>query len=443
MSNRVVRFLWGDLEPEELKKYCLLSLGFFFIIGSWWPLKTLKDSIFINTVGAKSLPYAKFASLTLFFPLVLLYSKLVDNLSKERIIYGFIGFYGVLGLVFVYLLNHPVIGIQNHFVSPTRFIGWGFYLFAESYITFILSLYWSFINDVTVPESAKKGYGLIVFGTQLGGFLFTLLGHYLSRDVALYTQRAPVIALISVLMFFMVAFVVMFLKTTTHGQLKGYEDVYRQEKKEEKASVGFFDGLLILIRNPYVAGIFSIIFFQELITTMMGFQLSLLVEATYLDPGQRNKFLFDFALAVQSIACSFGLLGTSFFQRKLGIRFCLIAYPAGLGLLIIPYLYYQSLESIFYVMLLTKAFNYAFNQPTKEVLYIPTSKSVKYKSKAWIDMFGLRFSKAAGSVVNSSIGPALLLTGGVALALVGIWVFLAGLLGNMFKKTVESNELIQ
>lgn len=46
MGYRLIRALWGDLSKEELKKFGLLALGFFFLIGSFWPLKILKDGIF-------------------------------------------------------------------------------------------------------------------------------------------------------------------------------------------------------------------------------------------------------------------------------------------------------------------------------------------------------------------------------------------------------------
>jgi len=228
-------------------------------------------------------------------------------------------------------------------------------------------------------------------------------------------------------------------------QMQGYEESVKKITPTDTVvtKVGFLDGLKLLLTHYYVAGIFALIFFQELISTLMGFQMSLLVKSTYIDPGLVNKFLFDFALAVQAIACMFGLIGTSFFQRKFGIRFCLIAYPILLGVFISSYMLNPSLSTIFYVMLIAKALNYAFNQPAKEVLYIPTSRSIKYKSKAWIDMFGLRFAKATGSVANRIVGPIVTLTGGFALGLIVIWTICGSLLGKTFKKAVSDNKIIE
>lgn len=445
MINKMVKILWGDLRGGELKKFLLLALGFFCLIGSWWPLKTIKDSVFINLVGAHYLPLAKMLSLALFFPMVLLYSKLVDHFPKQRLIYFFVVFYGSLGFLFVYFLNDPVIGISNGQTGPQRWLGWAFFIFAESFISLMLSLYQSFINDVLTPESAHKGYGLIIFGAQFGGFLFTLLGSFLSSDPALYIKRVPLIAFISIMMIFVIALVVFILEHSVERKhLQGYQhEVHSQSKAHEKESnIGFLEGLRLLVTHGYVAGIFGLIFFQELISTLMGFQMSLLVESTIKDPGLVNKFLFDFAFSVQAIACLFGLLGTSFFQRNFGIRFCLTSYPIFLGVFIFIYILNPTLSTIFYVMLIAKALNFAFNQPAKEVLYIPTSRDIKYKSKAWIDMFGLRFAKASGSFFNQFAGAVISYSGFFALGMIAVWAVLGSSLGRSFKKTVDNRRVI-
>ncbi len=442
---KVIRFFWGDLQGKELLKFALLALGFFFLIGAFWPLKTLKESIFINIVGTDYLPRVKLVSLLLLFPFVLFYSKLVDLFEKEKLIYVIVVMYTIFGFTLVYFLCDPVIGLSNTTVSPFRWIGWAFYLFVESFITLMLSLYWSFINDVTTPESAKKGYGLIAFGTQLGGFSFTCIGYVLSLDPLRYAKNVPIITSISVSMFFMIAVVVFILKRfILKDTLHGYEMVVKSSSGEiTKEEVGFAEGLKILLTRPYVAGIFAIIFFQEIITTLLGFQFSIMVKATYPDPGLVNKFFFNYAMLVQGIACLFALFGTSYFQRKYGIHFCLVSYPILLGISVITYLFYPSLSTITYFMLVAKSLHYAFNQPAKESLYIPTVKNIKYKSKAWIDMFGQRFAKASGSLINDAFGSYLSVIGFIALGFFGIWIFVSELIGKKFTRVIENKELIE
>ncbi len=443
MINRVVRALWGDLKGDELKKFLLLAAGFFFIIGSYWPMRTLKDSFFINMVGPTWQPYVKLLSLLTFFPVVLLYAKMVDIFSKRRLIYVILSIYAALGLIFVGLLLHPTVGLQNEIASPNRLFAWFFYVYAETYVSLIVSLYWSFASDVTTQESAKKGYGLIIFGTQLGGVVSMFIGNVLSYNPDMYAQRAPLILFISVCLFSGIALMTYLLqKFVSEKSLRSQAEVVETPDKLKK--IGFIEGLKAIFIHPYVVGVFGLIFFHELISTVMNYQMILLVDKTFATGGLVNRYLFTYNLCVQIIACLFGLIGTSFFQRRFGIKFCIVTYPLLLGGSILAYLSYPTLSTIFYVMLIAKAINYAFNQPAKEVLYIPTSRNIKYKSKAWVDMFGARLAKGGGSLFDATFSGILVgLPSIIIMSFVGLWVTVANLLGNRFQKAVKNNEIIE
>lgn len=442
-SNRIIRALWGDLHGEELKKFLFLALGFFFLLGSYWPIRTFKDSIFMNMVGSAHQPTAKMLSVLFCLPLVLIYSWIIDKVSKERLIYTMVGIFGSLGLVFVYLLNDPIIGLANTVPSADRLLGWGFYLFVESYATLMVHLYWSYINDISTPDSAKKGYGLIIFGTQLGAFLFTAVGTWFSLEEAEYATRAPRLLLACFLFIFVFGSVVyLFANSVSKKVREGYHG--KHTKPEEKTSrIGFLEGLRILISQPYVAGIFGIIFFQDMVTVIMEFHMNWQIEHTFNTPGLRNSFCFKQALILQAIACLFGLFGTSYFHRTFGIRFCIIAFPVLLGCAIGTYVFYPTLYVILGVVVVAKALNYAFNGPAKEILYIPTTKDAKYKSKAWIDMFGSRTAKALASSFNKWLGPVAPIAGGFTLVLIGLWVVLAANIGTIFQKATAENKLIE
>merc|ERR1712014_79295 len=43
---------------------------------------------------------------------------------------------------------------------------------------------------------------------------------------------------------------------------------------------------------------------------------------------------------------------------------------------------------------------YGLNSPCKEMLYVRTSKEIKYKAKSWSEMYGNNFMKFLGSQVN-------------------------------------------
>ena len=124
--KKVISKLWGNLHGDELKKFIYLALGAFCLIGSFWPLKPLKESIFVNMVGSAFMPDVKMLTVAAVFAFVLVYSKIVDYFSKQRLIYAFLAFYVSVGALFMYLFAHPTIGLANTTVSAYRYVAWGF-----------------------------------------------------------------------------------------------------------------------------------------------------------------------------------------------------------------------------------------------------------------------------------------------------------------------------
>ena len=143
-----------------------------------------------------------------------------------------------------------------------------------------------------------------------------------------------------------------------------------------------------------------------------------------------------FGQATNTLSFSFSLLGTSFIIRRLGLNYTIIAFPtccfaAICGVYMVP-----NLWTVFCAMLLLKGFSYSLNNPCKEILYQVTSKGTKFKAKSWIDVFGARGSKAAGSIVTNAFSDSAtdLLTYGayVAMGVSSFLIYVAWQMGKMF-----------
>src|SRR5471030_3313263 len=96
----VCRFNFGDFEREEFKKFLRMGLIFALIIGVYWTLRPLKDSLFIQLVDKMQLPYAKTISVLALLPLVMFYTRLLETTSRERMLVILPTFYGIAILCF-------------------------------------------------------------------------------------------------------------------------------------------------------------------------------------------------------------------------------------------------------------------------------------------------------------------------------------------------------
>ena len=95
-----------------------------------------------------------------------------------------------------------------------------------------------------------------------------------------------------------------------------------------------------------------------------------------------------------------------FLIRKLGLRLTLRLFPT--LLLVATIVAYGAIPGnlvvLFLAMALLKAMTYSIHDPSKEILYLPTSNGVKLRAKFWIDVVGARISKAVGSGINTYAG---------------------------------------
>jgi len=442
----ILKKLYGNFESrDEVVKFLVLGLTFFFIIGVYWALRPLKDGLFQSIVGAKYQPYAKLISMLAVFPIVMFYSKLVDWFEKNKVFYILIGFYCVTAAAFCVAFMHPTIGLENTVESPSRIIGWLWYVWVESFGSLIVALFWAYIADITKPESAKRGYPIVGMGGQLGNIVGPLVLTNLGR-LYFNGHNGPVVGIIAVLIFMIGFMIWLFPKVVSPSQRQ------KQEMAGGDKEPGFFEGLILLVKTPYLLSIFFIITFYEAIVAVFDFLFKMLVAETYTSSADRVAILGQYAWMVGVVAFLSMLFGINNIQRKLGMTASLLTLPLLVAAAILSTKFYGGLGFLFWVMVIAKAINYALNQPTMKQLYIPTSDDAKYKSQAWIEMFGSRASKGGGSVFNALrdkyIKAAGLMAGSASfmslfvlcgLGGVALWIPVAIFAAKKYNKAVETN----
>ncbi len=455
MFTALISRFYG-VDRNEVKKFLFLGVIFAFTIGIYWLLRPLKDSVFCTVSCATNIPIAKWVSLLVVVPLAMGYSILVDRYPRHRIFYALCTIYALLSLFFAYLFYHPMYGldpanivrfVENgkslsmHAQWLTKALGWAWYVYIESFGSLMVVLFWGFAADTTKPESAKKGFGLVAMGAQFGG----IMGPWLAEMYVSSVGEAVLTFWAGIAIVVMAGMIFLFMKTTPKDQLEGYK---AKDDGKSKGKTGFMEGFKLLVSQPYLLGIFGIISIFEVVNTIFDFKLKMLASGIY-SGRELSAFLLNFGKWVNLVGFICLVLGVNNIGRKLGVRKSLLMLPALVAMAVFVIYFNSSLWVVWGVNVAVKALNYAFNQPVKEQLYIPTSKDTKYKAKAWTEMFGSRGSKAAGSGINfiaglPSVSPeAFLLVSSIAsLGLIAVWVFAAMYVGRKFKEAVDNDSVV-
>jgi len=442
-------------------KLILLSALYFLIIAGYTILRDLKNSIFMATVGEDYIPLAKFGVVLFLIPCILFYSKLVDRVRRYHLLMIYSVFYALFSLfVALFIIGHPIVGIGNTDQSPYRLFGWFFYFCVEGVTPFVVSVFWSFVNSVTKPKEARDNYGFLVGGSKLGGmlsagFAWALLG---SAGLPIIGGLSGIakhqLILVFVSLFFTgIPIVVWLLMRNVAGyHLHGYEAVYQVEKKrskEGKSKTGIFAGLKMFIKYPYVLGIFGMVFFYEILATVLSYLRLLVAKAGSSSVTETSAFLFKWVFIMQATGFFFSVVGTTAIMKKFGSRISLMLIPVfmatGSLVFLLTHSWLPTIAMIGYVF--TKTTHYAFSYPVREQLYIPTLKEIKFKSKSWIDAFGQKFAKLSGGTVNmvaarlgsAAASPFLSV---FFIACLALWSGVAFLLGIRYDRAIKRNEVI-
>ena len=447
-----LRAIWG-IEKKFRLKVLLITNMFSLLVGCdaiWRPLKT---SIFTTMVGEDFIPNVRLFSLIPLVILITLYSYLVDRLKRHQLVYVFAAFHAVLGIILFYFLQHPVYGIANTDQNPYRIVGWCFYFFMESFSAFMTTVFWSFADSIHTPDEGKRFYGFFTAGSKIGGMLSA---GFLLATATFSTQTPakfiPLCFLVGNVMLLCAMGIVFILKRTVPKELLfGYKPAV---KKLETGKGSFkhtiknaFDGLLIMLKKPYVFGIFSLIVFYDVIIVIFDF---LVIKSAVKLNGTIQALTSYYALlhfSLHAIGLVVAVVGTVPLQRALGIRYALFIYPIFLITALTTTLFFPNAYVLFLLVIFLKAVNYAVHHPTREVLYIPTTRAIKFKAKAWTDAFGSRMSKGLGSLFNLSAKalPLHVFTRISTLLSIGIgfsWLLVAYVLGNTCQHAIDNKKVI-
>ncbi len=462
-----------------MTKFLLLGIIFGLIIGIYWTLRPLKDSLFQDIVGGQWQPRAKMWSLVVIFPLVMMYSFIVDKLSRRNLFYVMSVVYGTATLIIAWYFFDPVNGLANTTADQGRWLGWIWYWFVESFGSLIIALFWAFATDITPAESAKKGFFFVIMLGQVGGMLIPMIVTSIPKWYNVSNAYAVVFC--GLLIYMIIPLVAFFMKKVPPSQLKGYGEkkVEVEESGEKKGLLpylsevfmSFFEGLWLLISKPYLLGIFGIITFYEIIVTVFDYYFKIMAESNFLDKAEKAAYLGSYATFTNLATFLCLVFGISKVQKKLGLTASLMLMPVMVTFAIGVFRFYPNLQALFWLMVASKAVNYALNSPSQKQLYIPTSEQARYKSQAWIESFGSRGAKAGGSLINDQHGvmlrnlgpewadPKFMLTNRFTsvdtisfwyialcsysfLGVIAVWLVVAYFLGNAHRRAIEENRVI-
>ena len=343
---------------------------------SLYQLKPASRSLFIETIGAEHLPYIWIATAVSMGAFITYYHRLVERHSRINVVLGTcLTIFGLL-IVFRLLLQYPGP------IAPACF-----YVFVDMLGVILVEQFWSLTNSIYTTHEGKSWYGLVGTGGLVGGVAggwvsAVLISHTPLQTPDLLLTAAGIIGTIFVLTWLM-------------GRVGIYCEVEHVVRPHQKASGGW----RILSHSRYLLLIAAILLLAQLASPLVEYQFLNTVESAYPDREARTAFLslFFSVLGILSIAVNLGI--TPLVHRYLGAIAGLLVQPLMIFIFSGCFFLQSTLFFSGAAKISDRALSYSINRASKELLYVPIDSVLIYQAKAWIDMFGYRLFKVAGSVV--------------------------------------------
>ncbi len=481
---------------HEIKKLLPMVFMLFLICFNYSALRNMKDALVVTTSGAEVIPFIKvWAILPMAVVLTLIFAKLSNRYSQEKVFYimtsGFLILYALFAFVLYPLRDHlhPYESADYlQTILPAGFKGlismyryWtftAFYVMSELWSTIVMTvLFWGFANEITRLGEARRFYSVLSIASNfaaiaagLTSILVSAEGTFnpnipLGHDAWEQTMMILMILIIMSGIVTMALFRWMNKKVLTDSSYDDLHQIKRETKKKGKLS--FKESVFYVSGSKYLMGIAIIVVAYNLTINLSEVVWKDQIKNVYSDANSYNNYinnltaiqgvvstLLSIALAqmihklgwtktalvtpiVMVVTC-IGFFGFLFFQDALAGTFLNWFGMAPLAIAV----FFGSAQNC-----LSKASKYSVFDATKEMAYIPLSHESKLKGKAAIDGVGSRLGKSGGSVIHQGL---LMIFATVAAsapyvaAIIGIvvvlWVIAIRSLGQKFDNLVAERE---
>jgi AAA family ATP:ADP antiporter len=299
----------------------------------------------------------------------------------------------------------------------------GFFVWLSVFNLFVVSVFWSFMDDLFTPEQGARLFGVIAAGGSSGA----LIGPLLTTGLT-FVFSVPVLMLASA------AFLGLCMGCMSRLERWGHErSAHHQPHPGDPLRGSFLAGVRLTLASPYLLGICGYLALLTMTATFLYFEQMRLV-AEYLDqPEARTRLFSGLDFATNLFTWSTQLFVTNRVIGRFGLVAGLLFLPAVslvgfLGIALWPTLAVYIAFSV-----LRRVGEYALSKPSREVLFTVLSREEKYKAKNFIDTAISRGGDASTAWLVTGVKALGASTTHIAWALVPLmllWAWLAQMLAR-------------
>jgi AAA family ATP:ADP antiporter len=470
--------LFADVQPGEATNVVLMFANIFLILSAYYVLKVVREGLTIGGVqlfgmeGDEIKAYLPALMASLLLGVVPAYGALASRVNRVQLLNTTTLF--VMATLVLFWLWGSAVGVGTA-------IGLSFYVYLGIVNVFLIAQFWSFANDIYSEAQGKRLFAIIALGQSLGAVLGPKIAGY-------GADRIFVLLLVSAGIFGVCLFLYNLVHRRDLARAGSAETGAASEAQEPLRKEG---GFQLVFRTRYLLLIAVMILVSNVVNTTGEYILSnaaksyageqvpgldaerareaqaeaeqavrtgkapdleeALAKATASQLRRARsevigRFYGDFFFWVNLVGVLIQMFLVSRIFKYAGVRAALFVLPlisfggyAAIGLL-------GGLAVLRVAKTAENSTDYSLQNTVKQALFLPTSREAKYKAKAAIDTFFVRFGDAGSALVVAvglhvlHFGPRSFAFVNVALAL--LWILLNVGIAREHRKLVPEEQAV-
>ena len=365
--------------PGEGRAVGLAFAYFFMLMCAYYLLRPLRDAMAISA-GLKNLPWLYTGTFVAMLVLTPLFGALVARVRKPLLLPITYGFFASNLLAFYLLFKaHAGRPVARHLV---------FHLAVR--VQHVRGLGVLEFHGGRLPRGRSQAP---VRSDRRGRRHGAIVGPLLMQFLA---PRIGVDAVVGLAMLFLLGTLPCIRGLANWAEAKHGKFVLPPDDPHSRIGGGILSGFLLVVRSPYLLGIFALIALGSIAGVFMYNELLRLVEAGYPDLATRSQYLARVDLAVNVAAWLFQGVVVGWLIRRFELPGALVAIPvialvSFIALAAAPFLAVLAAGQV-----VRRGGEYGIAKPSREVLFTAVDAETKYKAKNFIDTVMQRGSDMAG-----------------------------------------------
>jgi AAA family ATP:ADP antiporter len=408
--------------PEERRRLTASFLSFTLLLACYYILRPVRDAL-AATLGADSIKYLSSAVFVVMLLIVPAFGWLFARVPRRRLAPGLFAF-------FVVNLGIFAAGFARTGDDGPMQAWWAraFYVWVTVFNLFAVSVFWSRMADVWSEPQGRRYFGVVSAGGSLGGLVGPLLARTLVANVAISGLVWISAALLTGAL--------IALGSIAHPAAESARQPASATGGEPTAAA-MFDGLWLIGRTPFLAGIAALVSLGSLLGMIVYIEMARLVAATYQSALERTAYYSTRDLWVNGGAFVLQLFLLGQVTRRLGVGPALIAAGCVALIAFVALGLDPTLATLTGVSVALRCAEFGLAKPARDMLYTVLPSAAKYQSKNVIDTALYRGSDMASGWIQAVIGRLGVGLGGwgwIAAALTVVLTTVAAFVGRGYRR---------